>query len=131
MDGNAATRVGGWRHAHKLVLSIVKASGWNVGGIVLGEAAVHAASALFKAMTAGVGMAVTAVPQGAAAAYGSYIVGQAAKFYFEHGSSWGGESPKVVVRRILNETDKDSVLEHLKEEIKQKMQINPHAEKEQ
>ena len=117
-----------WRHAHKLVLSIVKASGWNVGGIVIGEAVAHAAFGIFKAMTAGVGMAVTAVPQGAAAAYGSYIVGQAAKFYFEHGSSWGGESPKAVVRRILDETDKDSVLEHLKDEIKQKMQINPHAE---
>ena len=57
---------------------------------------------------------LTAVPQGAAAGYGSYIVGQAAKYYFEHGASWGGEAPKTVVQRILEETDKQSVLEQLK-----------------
>ena len=67
------------------------------------------------------------MPQGAAAGFGSYVVGQSAKYYFEHGSSWGGDSPKVVVQRILEETDKQSVLEHLKDEIKKKMQINAHA----
>lgn len=61
------------------------------------------------------------------AGYGSYIVGQAAKFYFEHGSSWGPEGPKTVVQHILETTDKRSVLERLKEEIKQKIHRNPHA----
>ena len=116
-----------WMHARKLISSILQAAGWVVGGVMLSEAAVHVVSATFKALTAGYGTALTAVPQGAAAGYGSYIVGQAARYYFEHGASWGGEGPKVVVQRILEETDKQSVLEHLKSEIRRKLQLNPHA----
>ena len=88
------------------------------------------ASSFFKLATLGYGTVLTAVPQGAAAGFGSYIVGQAAKYYFEHGASWGSEAPKTVVRRILDETDKESVLEHLKQEIRKKLQRNVHAEAE-
>ena len=70
---------------------------------------------------------LTALPQGAAAGYGSYIVGQAAKYYFEHGASWGGEAPKAVVTRILEATDKQSVLERLKAEINAKLRLNKYA----
>jgi hypothetical protein len=74
-------------------------------------------------------IAVSAIPQGSAAGFGSYIVGLAAKYYLEHGSSWGGEAPKTVVSRILDETDKKSVIEHLRAEIKRKLVSNPHAKK--
>jgi small GTP-binding protein len=109
-----------WRHARELVTSIFKAAGWLAGGIAL-EYTFNLASSAFKLLTAGYGTVLTAVPQGAAAGFGSYIVGQAAKHYFEHGSSWGGQSPKLVVRRILEQTDKQSVLAHLKDEIKRKI----------
>lgn len=113
-----------WMHARKLVKSIVKAAGW----VIAGELLTHAASSLFKAATVGYGTVLTAVPQGAAAGYGSYIVGQAARYYFEHGASWGGQSAKVVVRRILDDTDKESVIESLRDEIKNKLARNPYAE---
>ena len=71
----------------------------------------------------------TALPQGAAAGYGSYIVGQAARYYFEHGASWGQQGPKRVVTRILENTDKQSVLQRLKEEIKKKISMNRYAGK--
>jgi uncharacterized protein (DUF697 family) len=116
-----------WMHAQKLVASIFKAAGW----VMLGEAMTSAASSAFKALTIGHGVVLTAVPQGAAAGYGSYVVGHAAKYYFEHGSSWGHEGPKVVVRRILEETDKPSVLEQLKNEIRKTIRLNPHAAKTQ
>ena len=113
-------------HARGLITSILKAAGW----VMLGEATTHVLSSAFKGLTLGYGTVLTAVPQGAAAGYGSYIVGQAAKYYFEHGSSWGGEAPKTVVRRILQETDKSSVLDQLKNEIRTKIHHNPHARKE-
>jgi len=113
-----------WKHAKELITTIGKAAGW----VVLGETISHIGFGLFKGATLGFGTALTAVPQGAAAGYGSYIIGQAAKFYFEHGASWGGESPKSVVRDILDATDKESILSHLKDEIKKKMLINPHAD---
>ena len=70
---------------------------------------------------------MTLLPQGAAAGFSSYIIGQAAKHYFEHGGSWGAESAKTVVSRILDETDKDSILGHLKEEIRRRLVSNRHA----
>lgn len=113
------------KHARQLVVSIAKAAGW----VVLGEALTNAASWAFKTLTVGYGVVLTAVPQGAAAGYGSFVVGQAAKYYFEHGSSWGAEGPKAVVKRILEQTDKASVLRHLKDEIRHTLQVNPHATK--
>ncbi len=113
-----------WMHARGLVTSIAKAAGW----VMLAEVTTNLASMAFKALTVGYGTVLTALPQGAAAGYGSYIVGQAAKYYFEHGSSWGSGGPKAVVKRILEETDKQSVLERLKVEINNKLRGNPHAE---
>ncbi len=112
-----------WANARKLVTSIIKAAGW----VTLTELLTHSASWAFKALTLGWGTVVTAIPQGAAAGYGSYIVGQAAKYYFEHGASWGDEAPKTVISRILATTDKDSVLAQLKDEIKKKLPMNPHS----
>ncbi len=111
--------------ARSLVTSILTAAGW----VMLAEAVVSVASSFFKGLTVGYGTVLTAMPQGAAAGFGSYIVGQAARYYFEHGASWGGEAPKTVVTRILDATDKESVLTRLKEEIKKRIQLNPYADK--
>ncbi|MDP6722999.1 MAG: GTP-binding protein, partial [Pirellulaceae bacterium] len=56
-----------------------------------------------------------------------YIVGQAARYYFEHGASWGNEGPKAVVHRILEETNKESVLVRLKTELRKKLGSNVHV----
>ncbi len=113
-------------NARDLVASILKAAGW----VMLGEAVVSYASSVFKGLTLGYGTIVTALPQGAAAGYGSFIVGQAARYYFQHGASWGEQSPKQVVTQILENTDKDSVLEQLKAEIKKKISLNPYVRSE-
>ncbi len=113
------------KNARQLIESILKAAGW----VMLSEAATHWAATVFKGLTMGAGTVLTALPQGAAAGYGSYIVGQAAKYYLEHGASWGGEAPKAVVTRILQSTDKLSVLERLKDEIRAKIRLNPYAGK--
>jgi hypothetical protein len=112
-------------NARALITSILKAAGW----VMLGEALVSYASSLFKGLTLGTSTVLTALPQGAAAGYGSYIVGQAARYYFEHGASWGKEGPKHVVSQILQHTDKESVLQKLKEKISEKISLNRHAAK--
>jgi len=111
-------------NARALMTSIFKAAGW----VMFSEAVVSYASSAFKALTAGFGSFATALPQGAAAGYGSYIVGQAARYYFQHGASWGDASPKQVITQILENTDKESVLQQLKEEIKKKISRNPYAD---
>jgi len=112
-------------NARALVTSILKAAGW----VMLSEAAVSYASSVFKALTAGYGTVATALPQGAAAGYGSYIVGQAARYYFQQGASWGDQSPKQVITQILENTDKQSVIQRLKDEIRKKISLNPYTEK--
>jgi len=110
-------------NAQSLVASILKAAGW----VMLGEAAVSYASSIFKGLTLGYGTVLTALPQGAAAGYGSTIVGQAARYYFQHGASWGERSPKQVITQILENTDRQSVLDRLKTEIKRKISLNPYV----
>jgi hypothetical protein len=112
-------------NARELVTSILQAA-----GLVMGvEWLVHAAAATFKGLTFGLGTVATALPQGAAAGWGSYVVGESARYYFEHGASWGPQGPKRVITRILENTDKRSVLQRLKEEIKKKISLNRYAGK--
>src|SRR4030095_16463195 len=100
----------------------------NAAGLVAGGVVAAAAlMSLLKGVTFGKSTLITAVPQGLAAGFGSYIVGQAAQYYFEHGSSWGGESPKAVAQRILSKTDKRSVLERLKSEIAKRLSLNAYS----
>ncbi|MFO0913407.1 MAG: GTP-binding protein [Pirellulales bacterium] len=113
-----------WEHAKRLVSSILTSAGWVLAGSITME---WASSAL-KAISFGAATVLTALPQGAAAGYSSYIVGQAAQYYFEHGASWGNEGPKAVVRRILDTTDKSSVIAQLRAEIRRKIRFNLHAE---
>ena len=109
--------------ARGLAKAIAKAAGW----FALGELTSWGAS-LIKGASLSTATALTALPQGAAAGFSSYVVGQAAKHYFEQGGSWGNESAKAVVADILANTDKDSVLSHLKDEIRKKLDWNRHAE---
>lgn len=111
-------------NAQSLAMSIGKSAGL----VTLLEATVSWASSAFKTLTVGFGTVLTAVPQGAAAGFGSFIVGQAARFYFQHGASWADQSPKAVVSQILENTDKQSVLEQLKSEILKKLSTNRHAD---
>jgi small GTP-binding protein len=101
------------RNAAGLIKDILMSAGW----VTLGEWITHLAANAMKASTFGAATVVTALPQGLAAGYGSYIVGQAAKYYLEHGASWGDTGPKTVVRRILSNAEKDSIMEKLREEV--------------
>jgi small GTP-binding protein len=110
--------------SRELAKGIAKAA----GVFALGELTNWGAS-LFKGLTATLGTALTIIPQGAAAGFSSYIIGRAAQHYFEHGGSWGPQSAKQVVKDILATTDRDSVMNHLKDEIRSKLNWNRHAGK--
>lgn len=98
------------------------------GGIyALGELANWTCS-FFKLATGTLGTALTLIPQGASVGFASYIIGQSAKQYFEQGGSWGSGSAKSVVKQILANTDKDSIVSHLKDEIRQKLNWNRHSQ---
>lgn len=106
------------RNAAGLITEILLSAGW----VTLGEWVTHLAANAMKASTFGAATVVTALPQGLAAGYGAYIVGQAAKYYLEHGASWGDAGPKNVVRRILASAEKDSVMDKLRSEVHRTME---------
>jgi len=111
-------------NAGELVASIFKAAGW----VLLAEGVTNIGASLLKAVSFGAATPLTALPQGAAAGYGSYIVGQAARYYFEHGGSWGDKGAKRIVAEVLQNTDKQSVLNRLRGEIRKKLSTNRHVE---
>jgi len=121
------SKVYGLNFSMKQARGLSKSIGAAGGVYALGELTNYGAS-LFKALTVTFGTALTIIPQGAAAGFTSYIIGQAAKKYFEQGGSWGNGSAKSVVSEILEQTDKDSIVDHLKEEIRQKLIWNRHAD---
>ncbi len=105
---------------------LAKAIAQAAGIFALGELVSWGASAI-KLATVHLATPLTMLPQGSAAGFSSYIIGQATKHYFEHGGSWGADSPKHIVRQILDQTDRDSVLTHLKDEIRKHLTWNRHA----
>ena len=107
---------------------LAKAISGAAGIYALGELTNWGAST-FKLLTGTLGTALTMLPQGAATGFTSYIIGRSAKHYFEQGGSWGAGSAKTVVKDILATTNKDSVVAHLKDEIKSRLSLNRHAEK--
>ncbi len=109
--------------AGKLAVTIAKSTGW----VAVAEWLTHSASHFVKTVTLGTGTILTALPQGLAAAYGSYIVGMAAKYYFQHDCGWGANSPKEVIKSILLEMDNSSVLLTIKNNIAEAVGLKKEA----
>ncbi len=80
----------------------------SAGGLLLGETL---GNALFGGAKLGLlaggfpGFLGMAVSQGAIAASGSYLVGQAAKTYLEQGCTWGAAGSDTVLREILSQLE--------------------------
>lgn len=109
-------------HGQKLLGEIGKA----LGLLGLVEVGTHLAVSALDIVSVGTTIAFTAIPQGAAAGYTTYIVGKAAHVYFRNGGSWGDEGAKKVVRDIVNSTDKKSVIAELTGRLKEQVAAKKH-----
>ena len=65
-----------------------------------------------------------ALAQGGVAGVSSYAIGQVTKTYLANGASWGEQSPKAVVQKILDSLDEESILNRIKSELKAKIITN-------
>ncbi len=83
--------------------------------------AVHFVSSALKLGTTGLSAMVTGGAQAAVAYYSTYVVGQAAEQYLAQGKSWGEGGPKFVVRKILDNLDRESIMEQAKQDIKKRL----------
>ncbi len=62
-----------------------------------------------------------AIAQGGVGGVSSYAIGQTTKTYLANGASWGEQSPKVVVQKILDSLDEESILNRIKSELKARL----------
>ncbi len=62
-----------------------------------------------------------AMTQAGVAGVSTYAIGQVTKFYLANGASWGPDSPKTIVSRILSSLDETSILNRIKGELEAKL----------
>jgi GTPase len=64
-----------------------------------------------------------ALTQAGVAGVFSYAIGQITKAYLVNGASWGPDGPKTVISRILDTLDEASILNRIKAELKEKLDL--------
>jgi hypothetical protein len=84
---------------------------------------VHLVASALKTLSLGLSTAVTAGAQGALAYYATLITGKAAEAYLANGKSWGDKGPKRMVKAVLAQIDRDSVLADAKSQIAARLKL--------
>ena len=115
------SRVYGLPLSRKEAGSLVGVIGAEAAAIMATVWAIHLGSSALKLGTAGLSTIATAAAQGAVAYYSTLIVGRVAAEYLQKGKSWGSSGPKVVVKRILDSLDRDTILADAKREIQARL----------
>jgi len=62
-----------------------------------------------------------AITQAGVAGVSCYAIGQITKTYLANGASWGVDGPKAVVSRILQSLDEASIINRIKQELREKI----------
>ena len=115
------SRVYGLPLSQKEAGSLVAVIAAEAAAIMATVWAIHLGSSALKVGTLGWSTVATAAAQGAVAYYSTLIVGRVAAEYLSRGKSWGDSGPKLVVQKILDSLDRDSVLKDAKREIKARL----------
>lgn len=102
-----------------------------MGGMTAGEFIANLGLSSLKGMlglaiptTGGLSLAPyvsVAVTQGTIAGLSTKIIGEATKTYLATGGSWGDHDPKLIVRKIIDSLDRDSILYRLKHDLTAKL----------
>ncbi|MEM9976469.1 MAG: GTP-binding protein [Cyanobacteria bacterium P01_D01_bin.2] len=121
--------------ASKLWQAIVRSSGTLLlselgSGLLLGIG--KSGAALWSLVDGSAGFTAYAGAMGAqaaAAGYGTYAVGHAARVYLERGCSWGPQGIKTLMQTIVENAKTDSALERLQQEVRQSVEERCETQK--
>jgi GTPase len=104
----------------------------SMGGITAGELVATLGLGSLKSLlgaaapaTGGISLTpytAIAMTQAGIAGVSTYGIGQVVKAYLANGASWGSESPKAMVERILSTLDEASILSRIKQELREKLE---------
>jgi GTPase len=123
--GMPVTRTGAIELLQKIALGMggIGASEWLAN---LGLSSLKGLFGLATPLTGGLalgGYISVALTQGSLAGVATYSIGQVTKTYLANGASWGDESPKAAIDRILSSIDETSILDRIKDELQAKLSL--------
>ncbi|MEM6450839.1 MAG: GTP-binding protein [Cyanobacteria bacterium P01_D01_bin.105] len=123
------------RGAAKLLKEIALA----MGGLTVSELAISFGLSGLKSVLAAASLptgGLTATPyvsvaltQAAVSGVSTYAIAQVTKTYLANGATWGKESPKAVVAKILDSLDEDSIMGEIRNELSRKLDLKTHYQK--
>jgi GTPase len=128
--GLPVTRTGALELLQKIALGMggIGASEWLAN---LGLSSLKGLLGLATPVTGGLalgGYISVALTQASLAGVATYSIGQVAKTYLANGASWGDESPKAAIARILSSIDETSILDRIKDELQAKISLERKRE---
>ena len=107
-----------------------------MGGLTLSELAVSFGLSGLKSVLAAASIptgGLTATPyvsvaltQAAVSGVSTYAIAQVTKTYLANGATWGNNSPKAVVAKILDDLDEDSIMSQIRAELAEKLDLKSH-----
>jgi small GTP-binding protein len=116
---------------HQGAVKLLRQIALSMGGIsasellaTLGLSGIKSMLGITAPLTGGLSLApylAIAITQGSIAGVSTFVIGQITKIYLANGASWGEESPKIVVKKILNSLDEKSILNRIKYELTKKI----------
>jgi small GTP-binding protein len=109
------------QNAEKLMKEII----WAWGATAGIEWTLHIVAIILKTGTFGIATVATAVPQGLAAAWSTYVIGQASQVYFRDGG-WGDKGPKATIQEILRSVDRQNVMAPVCHQIMERLRGSKH-----
>lgn len=112
-------------------VKLLQSIGLSMGGISASELVTNLGLSSLKTLlgvaipaTGGATFAVyasVALTQGSVAGFSAYAIGQVTKTYLANGASWGTDTPKVAISKILATLDETSILNRIRDELQQKV----------
>ncbi|PSB54827.1 GTP-binding protein [Chamaesiphon polymorphus] len=120
--GISMTRSGAMKLLQSIALGM---GGITISGSIakLGLSGIKGLMGIFAPATGGMTIApytAIALTQAGIAGVSTYAIGQVTKTYLANGASWGEDSPKSVIARILATIDEHSIVDRIKQELGQK-----------
>ncbi|MEL6816307.1 MAG: DUF697 domain-containing protein [Cyanobacteria bacterium J06598_3] len=107
-----------------------------MGGLTVSELAITFGLSGLKSLLAAAALptgGLTATPyvsvaltQAAVSGVSTYAIAQVTKTYLANGATWGDDSPKSVVAKILNDLDEDSIMSQIRTELTAKLDLKSH-----
>lgn len=118
---------------------LLRTIGLATGGLGISELVVNFGLSSLKGLLAAATLptgGLTATPylsvaltQAAVSGVSTYAIAQVTKTYLANGATWGDESPKAVVARILSELDEASIMAQIRSELSSKLDLKAHFKK--